>query len=236
MAVGLSCDSKISFERDIGSASSLESVADRAFLVLCVIAIRIVPRDWILWTGLLASIGCASTHVFDYDREPDPRQQEFVVGVADVLRINVWHMPDLSVDAKVRPDGTVTMPLIGDLTAAGRTTSAVRSEIETRLKSYIRDDSAKVSVAVSEVNSYQFTVAGNAEHQGLFSSHHFVTVTEAAALAGGPSRFASLSNVVIIRPAPGSPRRIPIDLAAIYSGKHPEMNLVIVAGDTLYLP
>jgi polysaccharide export outer membrane protein len=195
-----------------------------------------VPRHWILWTALLAAIGCASNQAFDYNREPDPRRQEFVVGVADVVRINVWHMPDLSVDAKVRPDGTVTMPLVGDLVAAGRTTSAVRSDIETRLKSYIKDDSAKVSVAVSEVNSYQFTVAGNAERQGLFSSQHFVTVTEAAALAGGPSRFASLSNVVIIRPSPVGPRRIPIDLAAIYSGKRPEMNLVIVAGDTLYLP
>ena len=204
--------------------------------MLRVISIITVPRHWIVWTALLAASGCASNLVFDYEREPDPRRQEFVVGVADVLRINVWHMPDLSIDAKVRPDGTVTMPLVGDLNAAGRTTSAVRSDIETRLKSYIKDDSAKVSVAVSEVNSYQFTVAGNAEHQGLFSSHHFVTVTEAAALAGGPSRFASLSNVVIIRPSPAGPRRIPIDLAAIYSGKRPEMNLVIVAGDTLYLP
>ncbi len=189
-----------------------------------------------LWTALLAALGCASHHTFDYDSEPDPRRQEFVIGVADVLRINVWHMPDLSVDAKVRPDGTVTMPLVGDLIAAGHTTSAVRSDIATRLKSYIKDDSLQVSVAVSEVNSYQFTVAGNAEHQGQFSSHHFVTVTEAVALAGGPSRFASLSDVVIIRPTSAGPRRIPIDLAAIYSGKRPEMNLVIVAGDTLYLP
>jgi polysaccharide export outer membrane protein len=189
-----------------------------------------------LWTALLAAIGCASNQAFDYKREPDPRRQEFVIGVADVLRVNVWHMPDLSVDARVRPDGTVTMPLVGDLIAAGRTTSALLGEIETRLKSYVKDDSLKVSVAVFEVNSYQFTVAGNAEHQGMFSAHRFVTVTEAVALAGGPSRFASLSNVVLIRATPKGPRRIPIDLAAIYSGKHPEMNLVIVAGDTIYLP
>jgi len=93
-----------------------------------------------------------------------------------------------------------------------------------------------VSVAVFEVNSYQFTVAGNAEHQGLFTSHRFVTVTEAVALAGGPSRFASLSRVVIIRPSPAGPKRIPIDLAAIYSGEHPEMNLTLVTGDTIHLP
>jgi polysaccharide export outer membrane protein len=190
----------------------------------------------ILWTALLTTIGCASSSAFDYASEPDPSRKEFVVGVADVVRINVWHMPDLSVDARVSPDGGLTMPLIGDLTAAGRTTSAIRGEIETRLKSYVKDDSVKVSVALAEVNSYQFTVMGNAEHQGMFTSHRFVTVTEAVALAGGPNRFASLSNVVLIRGSSAGPRRIPIDLAAIYSGKRPEMNLVIVAGDTVYLP
>lgn len=189
-----------------------------------------------LWIAMLAQIGCASNQAFDYGGEPDPRRQEFVIGVADVVRINVWHMPDLSVDAKVRPDGTVTMPLVGDLTAAGRTCSAVRGEIGSRLKSYVKDDSVQVSVAVSEVNSYQFTVAGSVEKQGLYNARGFVTVTEAVALAGGPSRFASLSNVVLIRPTPSGPRRIPVDLAAIYDGKRPEMNLVIVAGDTLYLP
>jgi polysaccharide export outer membrane protein len=195
-----------------------------------------VPRLLILWTALLTAIGCASSSAFDYASESDPSRKEFVVGVADVVRVNVWHMPDLSVDVRVSPDGGLTMPLIGDLTAAGRTTSAIRSEIETRLKSYVKDDSVKVSVALYEVNSYQFTVMGNAEHQGMFTSHRFVTVTEAVALAGGPSRFASLSNVVIIRGSSTGPRRIPIDLAAIYSGKRPEMNLVIVTGDTVYLP
>jgi polysaccharide export outer membrane protein len=185
---------------------------------------------------LSVASGCASTEAFDYSQEPDPRQGEFVIGVGDIVRINIWHMPDLSVDAKVRPDGTVTMPLIGDLKAAGRSPTALRGQIEAALKEYVKDDSAKVTVAVSDVNSYHFTVLGNAEHQGSFIANHFVTVTEAMALAGGPSRFASLARVVLIRPSSGGPRRIPIDLSAIYSGKRPEMNLVIMSGDTLYLP
>jgi polysaccharide biosynthesis/export protein len=195
-----------------------------------------VPRRLILWTALLAVFGCASNLVFDYDREPDPRRAEFVIGAADLLRINVWHMPDLSVDAKVRPDGTVTMPLVGDLTAAGRTPSALRADIETRLKSFVKDDSVQVSVAVVEVNSYRFTLAGNITQPGLHTANRFVTITEAVALAGGPTRFASLSRVVLIRGSAAGPRRIPIDLAAIYNGTRPEMNLVIIAGDTLHLP
>lgn len=180
--------------------------------------------------------GCAGIQAFDYDHEPDPRREEFVIGVGDVIRINVWHMPDLSVDAKVRPDGTVTMPLIGDMKAAGRTPTVLRGEIEGGLRAYVKDDSARVTVAVSDVNSYHFTVAGFAEHQGSFSANHFLTVTEALALAGGASRFASPSKTVIIRPSASGPRRIPVDLDAIYKGTRPEMNIVVLSGDTIYLP
>jgi polysaccharide export outer membrane protein len=190
----------------------------------------------ILWCVLLAAVGCGSTIVFDYSHEPDPRRHEYVIGVADIVRVNVWHMPDLSGDAKVRPDGTLTAPLVGDLVAAGRTPSSLRSEIETRLKSYVKDDSLQVSLAVSEVNSYHFTLAGNVEKPGLYTSPRFLSITEALALAGGPSRFASLSKVVLIRPSEAGPRRIPLDLGAIYSGKRPEMNIVVLSGDTLYLP
>ena len=197
------------------------------------VVIRFVIVSSVLF---LAIAGCASHQSFDYAREPDPRREEFVIGAADVLRINVWRMPDLSVEAKVRPDGTVTMPLIGDLRAAGRTPSALCADIELRLKSYVKDDSVRVSVAVAEVNSYQFTVAGYVQNPGLHSARRYVTVTEAIALAGGATRFASLSKVVLIRPTSTGPRHIPIDLAAIYSGAHPEMNLVVIAGDTIYLP
>jgi polysaccharide export outer membrane protein len=198
--------------------------------------ISMAPRQLILWSLLLTTAGCGSTRAFNYSQEPDPRRQEYVIGVADVVRINVWHMPELTLDVRVPPDGTVTLPLVGDLTAAGRAASALRGEIETRLKSFVKDDALRVTVAVSEVNSYQFTLAGSFEHPGMFSAHHFLTVTEAVALGGGPSRFGSPSQAVLIRPSSGGPRRIPIDITAIYSGERPEMNIVVMAGDTLYIP
>ena len=192
---------------------------------------------FLIATGLLFSLaGCGSVLRYDYAHEPDPRREEYIIGAADVLHITVWQTPDLSTNAAVRPDGTITMPLIGDVAAAGRTSSAVRTEITTRLKSFVKDDSLTVSVAVAEVNSYQFTVAGNVEKPGLYSAKHFITVTEAVAIAGGPSRFAAFSKVVLIRQTPRGPRRIPIDLGAIYAGTRPEMNIVLVRGDTLHLP
>jgi polysaccharide export outer membrane protein len=185
---------------------------------------------------LFALAGCGSTLAYDYAHEPDPRRDEYVIGAADVLHITVWQTPDLTLNATVRPDGTISMPLVGDVAAAGRTPSAVRAEITTRLKSFVKDEALTVSVAVAAVNSYQFTVAGNAERPGLYTSSRFVTVIEAVAMAGGPSRFAALSKVVLIRPTARGPRRIPIDLGAIYAGTRPEMNIVLIRGDTLHLP
>src|SRR5579863_7052400 len=86
-----------------------------------------------------AGAGCATPRPpFDYAAEPDPRRGGFLLGPSDVLKVNVWHNPDLSVEAIVRPDGTITMPLVGDVRAAGRTPADVRNEITARLKAYVK--------------------------------------------------------------------------------------------------
>ena len=90
-----------------------------------------------------------------------------------------------------------------------------------------------VSVAVTQVNSYHFTVMGAVEHGGYFTSKQYVTAVEAIALAGGPNRFAG--NVFYI--LRGSPqRRIPIDLRRATSGEHDDENLVVMRGDVLVVP
>ncbi|HVV50911.1 MAG TPA: polysaccharide biosynthesis/export family protein [Polyangia bacterium] len=186
----------------------------------------------------LTLVGCATPQpYYNYANEPDPRKGGFLLGPSDVLRINVWHNPDLSGDAVVRPDGTITMPLVGDIPAAGRSPSEVRDEITSRLKAYIKDESAIVTVAVSAVNSYRFVVNGNVEKPGSYNSNHYVTVSEAITLASGPNKFASPEQTVIIRRgANGAVRRIPVDETAILTGKHPEQDLVIMPGDTVYVP
>ena len=104
---------------------------------------------------------------------------------------------------------------------------------------FIKEDAAIVTVAVTAINSYRFVVSGNVERPGAFASSHYVTVIEALALAGGPNRFASPEATVIIRsvPSPGTGvRRIPIDYTAILSGTHPVENLPVISGDTIYVP
>jgi polysaccharide export outer membrane protein len=187
---------------------------------------------------LLLASACATTHgPYDYASEPDPRKGEFVLGSSDVLKITVWRNPELSTDAIVRPDGTVSMPLAGDLQAAGRTTAQLREEIVKRLRAYIKDESLNVTVAVSAIHSYRFVVSGAVERPGAYTANHYVTVSEAMALAGGPNRFADAGGTVIIRVNPaGGTKRIPIDYPGVLAGTRPDENLPVVAGDTIYVP
>jgi len=164
----------------------------------------------------------------------DPRRHPYEIGIADVVRIAVWKDPNLSTDASVRPDGTLTMPLAGEFRAAGRTAADLQKDIGTRLQGYVKD--AVVTVAVIEVNSYRFTVAGNVEHPGMFTSRYYVTVSEALALAGGPNRYASTSDVVLVRPKGGRAERVAIDYDKILSGERPDEDVVVLAGDAIQVP
>ena len=164
----------------------------------------------------------------------DPRGKPYVIGVADVVRVGVWKDESLSTDAIVRPDGTITMPLVGEMVAAGRTAAELQKDASQRLASLVKD--ASVTVSVVEINSYRFTVAGNVEHPGLFSARYYLTVSEALALAGGPNRYAETDEIVIVRWVDGNLVRIPINYDDILSGRSPEQDIVILAGDSVRVP
>jgi polysaccharide export outer membrane protein len=185
--------------------------------------------------------GCASTTPsqgsFDYSKEPDPRQSEYVIGPADSLSITVWKNPDLSRDVIVRPDGTITLPLLGDIRAAGKTPSQLKAEIAKQVGKFVRDEGAAVTVAVNAVNSYSFTVTGKVERPGVFTSTRYMTVLDAIQLAGGPSRFASPEGTQIIRrdSARGT-RVIPINYPALVAGTDTRANIVLLSGDQVMVP
>lgn len=184
-----------------------------------------------------AATGCASTIKYDYSKEFDPRTAEYVIGPADGLAINVWQNGDLSTGAIVRPDGTITMPLVGDLKVAGKTPTQVRDEVKVALTQFIKAEAAVVTVAITQVNSYRFTVTGNVGSPGSFQSQYYVSVAEAIAMAGGPSRFADTDGIEIIRTGrDGKLRRIPVSFDDIETRRRPEANLILVAGDTVHVP
>lgn len=176
---------------------------------------------------------CGSTISYDYKKEPDPRNKEYEIGALDQVRVVVWKNTELSAEAAVRPDGVITLPLIGDAKAAGKTPSQLQKELAKKYEAFVKVDETAVSVSVTQINSYSFTVSGNVEKAGLYKEKPWVTVLEAIALAGGPNKYAG-NEAYILR---GSPqRKVPLDLKRATSGEHPEENVVVLRGDTIVIP
>jgi polysaccharide export outer membrane protein len=190
--------------------------------------------------ALVLAAGCGSTFPkYDYSKEPDPRTKELVLGVGDQVAINVWENKDFNTDATIRPDGTITMPLIGDLKAVGETPSSLKVKIKSRLADYVKlGTGAEITVMVRSWKSYRFTIQGEVTHAGVFSADQYVTVADALAMAGGLSRFAKRNELTLLRrdPKSGEVRKIPLDYDALASGKRQDMNIYVYPGDTIWVP
>ncbi|MBX3155451.1 MAG: polysaccharide export protein [Deltaproteobacteria bacterium] len=197
---------------------------------------------WLVLLGLFCA-GCPPKLVdYPYDKEPDPRQREVELGVGDVVSINVWgpENRDFNTEATIRADGTITMPLLGDLKAAGATPSALKKEITTKVQAFVKFQPGQdlVTVTLKNWRSYRFTIQGEVTRQGVFSSDHFVTIADAIAQAGGPTRFAKRREVILFRldPETRQTKKIPFDYDLLSSGKRLDMNIYVLAGDVIYIP
>jgi polysaccharide export outer membrane protein len=188
---------------------------------------------------LVLAAGCTpKIPNYEYAKEPDPRSKELTLGVGDVIGINVWENNNLSVEATIRPDGTITMPLIGDLKAGGETPTSLKTRIKNQLQAYVKIQGTEVTVAVKAWRSYRFTIQGEVSKAGVFSSDQFLTVSDALALAGGLTRFAKRNEITLTRkdPKSGEVRHIPLDYESLASGKRPDMNIIVMSGDTIWVP
>jgi len=173
---------------------------------------------------------------YPYAGEPDPRRAPYVIEVADQLTISVWGNGDLGTSAVVRPDGAVTLALVGDIAAAGRTTQQLEDAIAKQLRAYIKGDTLSVMVSVTR-SAYHVFVSGNAEGTGMYESPRFLRVSEVMAMARGPNRFAAPNDTIVIRVAPdGTVRRIPIQLEEVLAGRRLEQDIVLLSGDRIYIP
>lgn len=187
---------------------------------------------------LLAGACATARYDYDYAKEPDPRAEEFRVGPGDKLRIHVWRDPELTGDHTVRPDGAITLPLVGDIRATGRSANQIRDEVQGKLTAFLKSETAKVTVVIADVQSYYFTVSGNVERPQLYRASTYVTVLEALTMAGEPNRFADMSRVTILRKnaGTGGHKRIPIDYDSLRRGERMEQNIVVMPGDNIVVP
>lgn len=160
---------------------------------------------------------------------------DYVIGPGDLLSINVMNEQEVSGKVPVRPDGMITVPLIGDVQASGLTPDKLQASITKKLTDYVKDPS--VTVVVEEMNSRQFNVLGKVQHPGAFPLNKPTRVLDALALAGGFNEFAKKNKVYVLRTnASGNTVRLPFNYKKIAAGEEDNENVQLQAGDTVIVP
>jgi polysaccharide export outer membrane protein len=162
--------------------------------------------------------------------DPQAPRPGTTIGPLDSLSINVFREPELSVEqVLVDESGRVLLPLVGPVSAAGKSTETLASEIAERLRKYVRDP--QVAVAVKQSAKRQITVAGSVMQPGSYALEGRTTLLQAVALARGPSQVASLKQTLIFRTIGGRRTAAKFDLDAIARGTAPDPE--VLAGDTV---
>src|SRR5271169_2761851 len=135
-----------------------------------------------------------------------PHDNIFVIGNDDVLAINVWKEPDISRSIPVRSDGKISLPLVGEVQAAGLTPLALEKNIAEKLKNFISEP--EVTVMVQQINSQKFNILGQVARPGTYGIANSPTVLDAIALAGGFRDFAKQKSIYVLRQGSGAESRI----------------------------
>jgi len=166
---------------------------------------------------------------------PKLHDDSFVIGNDDVLAINVWKEPDISRSIPVRSDGRISLPLVGEVQAAGQTPLKLETEIASRLRSYISEP--EVTVIVQQINSQKFNVLGQVAHPGSYVITNSPTVLDAIALAGGFRDFAKQKSIYVLREAAdGKQARLAFNYKEVIKGVNPAQNVKLQPRDTVVVP
>ena len=161
---------------------------------------------------------------------------EYYIGPEDVLEIIVWRNTDLSKVVTVRPDGRISLPLLGDIEATGLTPSELTANIVSRLKQF--KETPTVSVILQQVNSYGIYVLGEVSKPGRYYLKSKTTLLQAITIAGGFTPIAARNKIVIFRWGEGKNNEL--KLRASYDDivlkDHSNQNAVLKPGDTIVVP
>ncbi len=154
----------------------------------------------------------------------------FILGPEDVIQIRVWREPDVSGEYAIRPDGKVTMPLIGEVSAAGMTPKQLTAHVAEKLAKFI--NSPEVFVIVREVRSKKYLVSGEVNRPGSYPLVTPTTVVEAIVNAGGFRDFANRKKIVIMR----GKERIKFNYVDVIKGKGDGLAMKVEPGDHIFVP
>jgi polysaccharide export outer membrane protein len=171
--------------------------------------------------------------------EPPPvpsNEGTYIIGIEDHLNINVWKEELGPPSATVRPDGFISMPIVGDVLAVGRTPMQLAREIEDRLKDYLMNPT--VTVGIQQINSYRVFVTGpGIARGGNYSFKSPTRLMEALVLAGGFSQFADEEHVRVFSDrGDGTQEMVEINTKKIVEGKDLSLNILVKPRDMIYVP
>jgi polysaccharide export outer membrane protein len=162
-------------------------------------------------------------------------EPEYRIGPGDVLHLFVWREADLTREITVRLDGVVTVPLLGDVAAGGRSPQELATQLREKLARYL--EAPIVTVSVSQANSSRIYVVGMVNKPGVYPLTQPTTVLQALAVAGGFKEFARTGDIVVIRQAAaGSQTAIPVDYKKVEAGRDLAQNVALRSGDTVVVP
>jgi polysaccharide biosynthesis/export protein len=161
----------------------------------------------------------------------------YVINPGDVLSIYVWKEPDVSKDELlVRPDGRVSLPIIGEVKLSGKTIEQAENEIEGKLLTYMLDK-PNVTISSLSLNGNSVFVLGKVARPGQFTLYNQLDITQVLALAGGVTTFADLDDIRILRrDASGQQHSIKFDYLDVEKGKNLSTNILIKSGDVVIVP
>ena len=166
---------------------------------------------------------------------PGVRPESYVIGAEDTISVYVWKEPDMSKSVPVRPDGMISLPLVGEVKAAGYTPVQLQDVLADRMKKYVSDP--QVTVVVEKIASLSFNIVGEVNHPGYFPLTRRMTVLDAIALAGGFKDFAKTTKVYVLRTATdGSQERLPFNYKQVIKGQNPQQNIELQPRDTIVVP
>jgi len=156
------------------------------------------------------------------------------VFVGDILEISVWKEPELQKTVLVRPDGKISLPLLGDIDAGGRAVSDIRESIVDEMQNYIPEP--VVTVSVTEIRGYKIYVIGQVNNPGMYTVMPTIDVMQALSLAGGTTAFASLNDIIVLRRIGSTRQAIPFRYSDVARGRELGQNIELVTGDVVVVP
>jgi polysaccharide export outer membrane protein len=158
----------------------------------------------------------------------------YLIQPNDILEIFIYKEPELTRKVLVRPDGRISIPLVQDLQAAGMNPSALKDQIETRLKDFLKSPS--VTVIVEGIRSYQVFVVGKVQKPGGILVEKPITVLQALAIAGGFQDYAKNDQITVIRGAGKDSVVFRFDYKEVTIGRRPDQNIYLKSGDVVVVP